>query len=434
MKNKLLIPLIISLSVFDLSSQNIDSPKLDEYISHFENQNGGIGSISIFKDGKEAYSRSFGQSKVNEPGYNRDTKYHIGSVTKMITGILIFRLVEDSRLSLDDKLSDFYPSIPNADKITIRHMLEHTSGLGDYTVRNDVIWLTDGAGNEEILQEIERQGTEFEPGEDFRYSNTAYYLLTRIIEQKFGMKYGDAVKEYIAKPSGLKNFESIQTHPENVFGSYAFSNGTWIEADDFDFNTVVGLGDIVSTPADMNTLITYLFDYKILPPAAIDTMKPAGDEMFGRGLMVWNFEDKPFYGHGGDTFTTHSNAFYNEKDRISIAFSLVSNRYTRGKFAKDIMSVIYGKEFEYPQFTNIVVPPEELDNYVGIYSSPDLPMKLIIDKNNGSLTILGSAILECYDHGKFSNDAMGMKLEFYPEQKKVILKQGGEEITLNKEE
>ena len=87
MKLKLLaFLLLISGNLF---SQEIDNGKIDNYINYIENNNGGIGSLSIYKDGREAYNRSFGQGKLINVNYNKATKYQIASVTKMITAILI---------------------------------------------------------------------------------------------------------------------------------------------------------------------------------------------------------------------------------------------------------------------------------------------------------------------------------------------------------
>ncbi len=108
MKFKLIISLTALLFGFTVSAQNnIDIEKIDRFISHIENKDRGIGSVSVFKDGKEVYNRSFGQSKLTDIQYNADTKYHIGSITKTITATLIFKLIESNKLQLDDNSRSF---------------------------------------------------------------------------------------------------------------------------------------------------------------------------------------------------------------------------------------------------------------------------------------------------------------------------------------
>src|SRR3546814_7938517 len=97
MKFKILFFLL--LVTISACSQTIDKKKIDDYISYIENNNRGIGSVSIFKDGKEVYNRSFGQKALENVVYDENTKYQIGSITKMVTATLIFRLIEKGERS-----------------------------------------------------------------------------------------------------------------------------------------------------------------------------------------------------------------------------------------------------------------------------------------------------------------------------------------------
>nr|WP_305070017.1 serine hydrolase domain-containing protein [Flavobacterium covae] len=129
------------------------------------------------------YNKDFGQKNIPDLIYNNTTKYQIGSVTKLITATLIYKLIEKKKLGINDKLSDFYPEIPNSEKITIKNLLEHTSGLGSYVVKEGQVWVTEKVTEKEIFNLIIKQGVSFEPNEKVAYSNTAYYLLTKIIEK-----------------------------------------------------------------------------------------------------------------------------------------------------------------------------------------------------------------------------------------------------------
>ncbi|MEG1679263.1 MAG: serine hydrolase [Stenotrophomonas sp.] len=90
------------------SSQAVHEEKLDDFLSHVEDNNGGIGSVSIFKGGREVYARSFGQQNLTGVAHDENSKYQVASVTKMVTATLAFKLIEDGRLSLDGKLSHFF--------------------------------------------------------------------------------------------------------------------------------------------------------------------------------------------------------------------------------------------------------------------------------------------------------------------------------------
>ena len=156
MKTKIaLLFLVLSNYLF---SQTINSEKLNNYLGYIEKNNLGIGSLSIFKNGKEVYAKNFGQKNIPDLIYNKETRYQVGSVTKMITATLIFKLIEEGKLSLNDKLSEFYPDIPNSDKITVKNLLEHTSGLGSYVVKNGEVWVTEKVSDKQIMDLIIQQG------------------------------------------------------------------------------------------------------------------------------------------------------------------------------------------------------------------------------------------------------------------------------------
>lgn len=170
----------------EASPQGVHAAALDDYLDQVEGGNGGIGSLSVFRDGREVYHRSFGQKYLPDVKADENTRYQIASVTKMVTAMLAFRLIEQGRLGLDDTLADFYPDMPSARAITIRHLLSHSSGLGNFAIKDGAVWIVDALEPSVILAEIKRQGLAFSPGERVAYSNSAYFLLRTILEEKYG--------------------------------------------------------------------------------------------------------------------------------------------------------------------------------------------------------------------------------------------------------
>jgi len=347
MKLKLLAFLLfISGNLF---SQEINKENLDDYLNYIEANNGGIGSLSIFKDDHEVYNRSFGQEKLPNITFNQDTKYQIASVTKMITAILILQLVEDGKIKLDTKLSDFYPEIPNSQKITIKNLLEHTSGLGNFAVRNGAIWVMDKVTEKDIFDEIKKQGVTFEPNEKVVYSNSAYIILRMILEKKYKKEYHKIVEQKIIKPLSLRDFASVKSNPENTFKSYKFTE-SWNEIKDIEYSNVVGVGDIASTTKDLNIIITSLFQNKIIKKETLDLMKPIlGKEDWGRGLALFEYGENLFFGHSGDVIGCHSRLIYNPKDKISISYSTNGERFPANIFVENLVNIIYSKEFKLPE-------------------------------------------------------------------------------------
>lgn len=420
----LILFLLVSASA---NAQNIDNQKIDNYINHIETNNRGIGSVSIFKDSKEVYNRSFGQSKLENIAFDANTKYQVGSITKLITATLIFKLVENNQLKLDDKLSTFYPLIPNSNKITIKNLLEHSSGLGDYLEANDSIPLiNDKLTEKEIINKIISQGVGFEPNKKVNYSNSGYYLLTKILESKFKSDYSTIVENEISKPLNLENFTSIKDNISNVFKSYKFDT-KWQEIKEFSFFNAIGVGDIASTTKDLNSFITSLFQYKILKKETVELMKLTSKKaIFSMGLMVTPFYKNTYLGHSGDTYGTHSNLLFNEKNNVAICYSINGERFSKTNFEIGLLSILHNRKYDFPIFKQpIKLNSEELDKYIGIYSTPDPSFRISIFKEGNILKAqeIGkpASQIDCYEIDKFEYEAEKLKFEFDVKKNKMIL-------------
>lgn len=184
MKSKIIVLTLLLGICLTLDAQNLDNQKLDSLFTIIESNERGMGSISIFQNGKEVYQKSYGYADLeNKVKENASTKFRIGSISKTFTATIITKLVENKELSLSTKLSNFYPQIKNADKITIAHLLQHRSGIANFTSVVDYMqWNTEEQTNEQIIDRIVSGGVSFEPNERFEYSNSNYALLTFIAE------------------------------------------------------------------------------------------------------------------------------------------------------------------------------------------------------------------------------------------------------------
>ncbi len=271
MKNKFILLLAILPSL--LFGQTINSDKLNAYFSLIESKNLGVGSVSIFKNGREVYAKTFGQKNIPELSFKQHTKYQVGSVTKMITAVLIFKLIEENKLRLSDRLAEFYPQIPNSEKITIQNLLGHTSGLGSYVVKDGEVWVTEKVSDKQIMDLIIKQGISFEPGEKVAYSNSAYYLLTKILEGKYQKPFQKIVRKEIIKPLRLKNLTSFIPGQKGVFPPYHYNGSSWSPLDkEIDFLNVIGVGDVSATSHDLNVFMNNLFHYHIINNETLNLM------------------------------------------------------------------------------------------------------------------------------------------------------------------
>lgn len=152
-----------------MKAQSFDCSKVDSLFSLIEQLDKGMGSVSIFHDGKEIYERSFGYSDFeNRIKNNSTTKYRIGSISKTFTATIIMKLIENDRVTLNTKLSDYYPEVPNASKINIGHLLQHRSGIPNFIEVEDYTeWSINNQTKKELLDRIISGEISFEPDEKF---------------------------------------------------------------------------------------------------------------------------------------------------------------------------------------------------------------------------------------------------------------------------
>ncbi|MCT2561010.1 serine hydrolase domain-containing protein [Chryseobacterium herbae] len=433
MKNFILLIILFSIKGY---AQNIDKLRIDSLITAIEINNQDIGSISIFKNNKEVYSRTFGEINIKALQKTQDLKYHIGSVSKMITATLIFKLVDEKKISLDDKLFSFFPDIPNSKKITIKNLLEHTSGLQNFVIKeNNSQWLTKKATQKEIIEEIIKQGVAFQPGEKVFYSNSAYYLLTKIVESKYNSSYSTILEEKIIKPLKLKNFASFHHHNYNTIApSYRYENG-WIKVEDFYFENVIGVGDIASTMYDTNVFISQLFAGQIICITSLEKMVPADGSFFGRGLINLSFGGNELYGHYGDTYGSHSIVLFDIKNKTAISLVVNGERLSKDDFVYYLLNILYKNK---RKLSERQIDGMHAELYTGIYSSVELPFKLKLSYGDQFLKaeVVGDSpfTLDKIGENKFEYFPAGITLEFNPSEKKMLMIQRGQKYQFTRDQ
>lgn len=353
MKNIIIVLFFLCLSQATYS-QEVRVVNLDDFFNRIAACDLGIGSVAIYQKENPVYIRTFGDTDGNVVNSNHSSlTYQIGSITKMLTAIMTFQLAEASQLSLDETIDTYFPAIVNGNRITISHLLSHSSSLGDYVTKSDSLslWLQEPASQEEIYHEIIRQGSLFAPGDSTRYSNSGYYLLARILEKKCNKPYSDILFEKIIQPLGLTNTKSNVRNENDAVQSYHLNaDGKWIVVKDFYFPNVIGVGDITSTTHDLNKIIQALFSYQLINQKSLEQMKPIVDASVGKGIMKYRFHDKAIYGHRGETYGTQSMLLYNEDDGMSIAMNINGIVVPMNAILLHTMNLIYGYEHEFPYF------------------------------------------------------------------------------------
>lgn len=314
--------LVLTLCFNKIEAQDFNQAKLDSFIVKLEQNKKAMGSISIYKAGKDVYVKSIGyKDSAQKSKANHESLYRIGSISKTYTATLILMLKEKGKLSLTDKLSAWFPDVKNADQITIEHLLRHRSGLFNFTNElNFMQWMTQSIKREELLQKIIQYTPNFKPGEKFEYSNTNYFLLALIAEKQSGKKYHQLLHDFICKPLKLKR---TFDYPDSKF----FSDQTisfkkyadWVPDTNTHLSITLGAGSIVATAEDVNTFLNALFTYKLVSKKSVEEMATLVDG-YGLGVFRVPFYERFALGHNGGIDGFRSASYYFADDQVSITY------------------------------------------------------------------------------------------------------------------
>lgn len=428
-----LLAFLQTLLFSGLMAQSPDKAKLDQFFDRLLEKNKAMGSLLIAKDGQEVYARMIGYSQVNgteKKSLTASTGYRIGSITKMLTAALIFQLVEEKKLSLDDKLSKFFPQIPNADKITILHLLAHRSGVHD---------IADGAGrstertHDDIIATLVKGGSDFEPGSKYAYSNPGFILLAYIVEKLRGKPYAAVLQERIVKKLSLKNTYSstgLVDSAKNESYSYRYAGG-WVKETETHLSIPTGAGSIISTPADLTKFIGGLFDGKLISKNNVALMQQQS-----LGMETFNYNGKTFYGHGGGIDNFGSWLAYEPNEKLALAYTTNAKVYPVLDLINNVFDIYANKPFDIPTFESLAVNTGLLDQYVGVYVQEGAPKFTITRDGNNLLVQMADRApnaLEPVSDTEFKIPNSPVQIRFDAANKKMFLSRGAGERVFTKE-
>lgn len=220
MKRPSLLLLLLFVYLFSLG-QSDQQKAVDKIFSEWDHDDVPGCAIGIFKDGKVDYARGFGMANLEYDIPNdAQSVFRIGSTSKQFTSACIVLLAQAGKLELDNSLDQYFPAFPEyAKTITIRHLLNHTSGVRDYLTLSSL----KGMGDDDYYKDqdimnwlIHQQDLNFQPGEEFMYSNSGYWLLGQIVGEVSGMNMAEFAKQEIFQPLGMDHTHFHNDHTQIV--------------------------------------------------------------------------------------------------------------------------------------------------------------------------------------------------------------------------
>ncbi|TDE04814.1 serine hydrolase domain-containing protein [Flavobacterium sandaracinum] len=438
MKNKIVITLFLGFLVGTSYAQKMNVAKLDSLFQILEAKDKFMGSIAVSQNGTLLYSKSIGMDDIES---NKKTsnlsKYRVGSISKMFTSALVFKAIEEKKLSLNQTIETFFPTIENANKITVGNLLNHRSGIYNFTNAPEYMnYNTQPKTEKEMVEIITKGKSIFEPNSKADYSNSNYVLLSYILEKTYKKPFKAILNDKIVKPLGLKNTYvgskiNIQNNESN---SYSFSE-KWTKEPETDMSIPMGAGAIVSNPQDLTLFIEKLFANAIISESSLKQMTTLQDN-YGMGIFQYPFYEKKSFGHTGGIDEFRSTLSYFPEDKIAVALTSNGRTYENNDIMIAALSAYNNKPFTIPNFKTVTIKTEDLDPYLGEYSDVGFPMKITITKQDTKLfaqaTGQSAFPLEATEKDTFEFKMAGIQLEFKPNEKQMILKQGGGKFTLTK--
>jgi D-alanyl-D-alanine carboxypeptidase len=421
-------------------AQTLDRAKLDQLFDRLAEKNKAMGSLTIARDGNVVYSRAIGYARsdaTERKPLTAASRFRIGSITKMFTASMILQLVEEGKLKLTDSLARFVPQVPNAAKITIAHILNHRSGIPNVEQqgRDPGTPMT----KDEMLALVVRGTPLFEPDTKYSYSNAGYFLLGLILERVTGKSYADALAERITSSIGLKDtYVATGTIDvsRNESLTYLNTGSDWRQGPETHPSILFGAGQIVSTPNDLARFIQALFDLKLVARASLDLMTTMRDGE-GPGMGTFTFAGKTFYGHTGGADNYGAWLMYLPDERLAVAYTTNAKVHPVKDIVTGVVDLYYNRPFQIPTFETIVVSPDVLDRYVGVYSSPPLPARFTITREGSTLYVRPGnstpTALEATAQTSFQLLGGSVVFEFNAATGQMILKRGGAPTVFTKE-
>ncbi|MCB2230777.1 beta-lactamase family protein [bacterium] len=267
------------------------------------------GAVLLAHDGKVVYSGAFGDACKRYDAPNRtDTKFNLGSMNKMFTGVAICQLAEQGKLKFTDTVGTYLPDYPNddvRDRVTIHQLLTHTSGMASYwdEIFEEQFWKIKTV--EQLASLIWEKPLEFEPGERFGYSNSGPLVLGLIIEKITGQSYYDYIREQVTGPAGMSNTDCYEVdHPvKNLAIGYTHMDYDGEESEEWYNNLFMHAakggpaGGGYSTVEDLLKFHMALKNNVLLSPAYTDTLLTGKVDMMGEMKYAYLFGDEVINGH-----------------------------------------------------------------------------------------------------------------------------------------
>jgi CubicO group peptidase (beta-lactamase class C family) len=420
----------------DLQSQ------ADEVFSFVERDAPGC-ALGVIQDGKLAYGRGYGLANLDWGiPITTSTAFDIGSVSKQYTAAAIALLDIDGVLSLDDDVRRWVPELPEYGRtITVRHLLNHTSGIRDYLTLLDL----QGFEYDNVFDEFDgidlitrQNGLNFEPGSEYLYSNSGYLLLANVIRRATGQSIRRFLEQRFFEPLGMAHTtiwdDNRETLAERATGYDAAGDG-WAVDHAWNFQ-MGGDGQVITSIDDMVKWDRLFYEPSVGGQGLLDRMHTrgvlnSGDTItYALGLTVSEYRGLPIVSHGGSWAGFRAHLLRVPGQHTSVAVMCNRGDADAGGYAAAVLDAVLSDALRSTPSTErssdpsrepedeVTLTEAQLARWVGVYRTPDQPNYWRFEVREGHLHILlpdRSFALTPLSDTRFIVDAVGLRVSFQPE-------------------
>ena len=369
-------------------------------------------ALAVFRDGHIAYERGYGMADLeHDVRITPASVFYVGSLSKQFTAFAIALAAADGKLSLDDDVRKWIPELPDyGSRLTVRHLVHHTSGLRDYNTLFDIA----GRRNDEafdnhiVLRIVARQrALNFKPGDDYLYSNSGYVLLSLIVERATGTPLARFAKSRIFEPLGMRDtqfYDDVTRLVKNR--AFAFDKAASEWRDNTPHSQRTGAGGVLTTVRDLLAWDNNTYEPRVGSHALItETHRPgtlnSGKALtYAHGLQIGDYRGERVVEHGGSLGGYRAHLMRFPDARTSVACLCNFGTSDPGERARRVADEILRDRFQRPVPTAAAsaapaqanastprVPLERLREYAGRYESDEADTAFVFDVAGSDLRL-----------------------------------------------
>ena len=413
-----------------------DVARMDQVVQSYVTNKTFMGSVLVARGDEVLLSKGYGSANLewNIPN-SPSTKFRLGSVTKQFTAASILLLEERGKLKTDDLVKKLMPDTPAAwDKITIYHLLTHTSGIPNFTSFPDYGPQEPfSATPEKLVARFRDKPLDFQPGEKWSYSNSGYVLLGYLLEKASGESYEKFVQGNIFGPLGMKDsgYDSNSAIIPRRAAGYAPGP---VNAGFVHMSIPFSAGGLYSTTEDLLRWEQGLFGGKLLSAASLAKMTTPFKNEYACGVSVRTVGGHKAIDHGGgiEGFNTFL-AYYPEDKLTAVVLGNLTGDAPQ-QIATRLAAIARGEKVQLPsERKEITLAPKILEQYVGTYAlATKINMMITVEGGQliSQISGQGKVPLFATSETRFFPKVVDAEIEFGKDDKDVylVLHQGGRDM------